>query len=156
MRTLVIFLLIITSLSSLAFGTWKLSTHISHKVSLTLDVSSELIKNGPIHWESKVSPSGLYKGDSFTYDYDDRYNYFRILVTSLKNGSKREVYRGDFRTLGWEWLTGDQIIIKWNCGTGCLVSKIIESTEEVSLADYVGNGKMNEKNGWEAKFFKSF
>lgn len=155
MKTLAIATLLFSFLLlSVVFGISKRSTHNLSKVNLIHNASpAELSDNGPIHWGSKISPSGLYKGDSFTYGYDDRYNYFRILVTNLKNGSKREVYKGDFRTLGWKWLAGDKIKIEWNCGTGCLVSKIIESTEKVSLADYVGNGKMNEKNGWSVKFF---
>ena len=156
MKTLAIFILLFSLLLLVAFGITERSAGSLSKVNPIYNVSSGPFDGGPIHWGSRVSPSGLYKGDSFTYDYDDRYNYFRILVTNLKNGSKRVVYKGDFRTLGWEWLAGDQIKIEWNCGTGCLVSKIIEPTEEVSLADYVGDGKMNEKNGWNVKFFESF
>lgn len=109
-----------------------------------------------LHWDSEISPNGLYQGDSYTGDYADYYNYYRVFVTNLENGRKDEVYKGDFRTLGWQWTDDGKIKIEWNCGTGCLASKVFGVDEQVSIADYIGEGAMNLANGWKVNFSKSF
>jgi hypothetical protein len=106
----------------------------------------------PIHWGSEISPNGLYKKDSFTYDYFDRFNYYKVFITNLQTGQSKRIYSGDFHTLGTTWVADNSVKISYDCGTGCLATKIINTNESVSATE----GEISEKNNWEIKFFDSY
>ena len=108
-----------------------------------------------LQWDSEISPNGLYRGDSYTGDYADYFNYYQLFITNLATGNKQRVYSGDFRTSGWEWTNDSKIKITYNCGSGCQATKMINTNESVSIADYQ-EGWMSEENGWKIKFTKSF
>lgn len=81
--------------------------------------------------------------------------YYELFIMQKDGGKEWNVFSGDFRTLGWEWIADNRIKIFYNCGTGCRASKIIGMNEHIAIADYE-NGGMNETNGWNIEFFKSF
>lgn len=110
----------------------------------------------PLYYlRSETSPNGMYRIDSFSGDYSDRYNYYQIFVINLKTDETKRLYSSDFRTTDWMWTADNKVKVVYNCGTGCRASKIIGVNEHIAIADYEKGG-MNEKNGWNVEFFKSF
>lgn len=107
------------------------------------------------HLSSEVSPNGFYRLDSFSGDYDDRYNYYQIFVTNLKTDDKKKIYSSDFRTTDWKWMSNNKVKITYNCGTGCRATKVMSIDETILLSDDIDRG-VNQKNGWKIDFFKSF
>lgn len=134
---ILIFILVILSLYFLRASLFKTSQ---------LEEASVISK--PIHWNSRVSPNGLYRVDSYTYDYKDRYTYFRLFLTNTQTGQTKKIYSGDYRTLGWEWTPDNQIRLKWDCGTACLASRIINVDEGYFMKE--------GDSGWTVQTFPSF
>ncbi|MBI3559345.1 hypothetical protein HY085_03020, partial [Candidatus Gottesmanbacteria bacterium] len=50
--------------------------------------------------------------------------YYELFVISPEK-KEEKVYSGNYRTLGWEWTDTDQIKVSYDCGTSCLLSKIV-------------------------------
>lgn len=50
--------------------------------------------------------------------------YYELFVINSE-GKEEKVYSGNYRTLGWEWTDTGQIKVSYNCGTNCLLSKIV-------------------------------
>lgn len=106
-------------------------------------------------WSSEVSPNGKYRAASYTGDYADRYHYYQVFLTEVKNDRMWRIYTGDFRTSGWEWTDDNQIKITYDCGTGCQATKILSTREIPQTAD-AENTTISEGNGWELRYYKSF
>lgn len=111
-------------------------------------ISENTVICSPIHWGSEVSPDGTLQGDTYTGDYADYYNYFQIFVTNISTGTKRKVFSSDFRTLGWRWTSEGKIKISYNCGTSCLLSRVIDP-DEYSYVNDSFDGSLSEENGWK-------
>lgn len=105
--------------------------------------------------ESAVSPNGKFYGELYRGTYQAKERYYELFVTDLTHGSRKRIFSGDPRTLGWEWTKDNMIKIVYNCGTGCLAEKIIRLDESLTYDDYK-DGQMNQVNDWRVKFSKSF
>lgn len=152
----VLVLLLASSLSAVSFWRQNFYSRLKKTVQKNnFPLKTNRLQGSLLHWDSEVSPNGLYQGDSYTGDYANYFNYFQLFITNLATGNKQKVYAGDFRTLGWEWTDDNKIKIEYDCGSGCLATKILGTNESVSVADYQ-DGKMSEENGWKVKFTKSF
>ncbi len=136
-----------------------LKSHILAISNQNIQTANNLVVSSPhprlLLWSSEVSPNGKYRAASYTGDYADRNNYYQIFVTDLAMNTMLRVYSGDFRTSGWQWTNGSDIEITYDCGTGCRATKVIRINDNISLKSY-GNANINEKNGWQVEFFKSF
>lgn len=104
-----------------------------------------------LFWRSEVSPNGKYKTDSYTGDYADRYHYYQVFITELATDKVYRIYSGDYRTLGLEWTKDNRIKISYDCGTGCLATKVMDINDNIVLTERM----ISKKNGWEVKFFDS-
>lgn len=104
----------------------------------------------------KRSPDGGLIGKFiFNSNYDSE-RYYELFIMTGDGKKEWRVFSGDFRTLGWQWEKNNVIKIYWNCGSGCVASKNLETNTYISIADYKTDGGMNEKNGWKVKFAKTF
>lgn len=104
----------------------------------------------------EISPDGKLLGKLVFNGLAIPERYYEFFIREIsRNKQERRIYAGDFRTLGWEWIGSGQVEITYNCGTGCQALKKIRIDESISSSDY-HNGQMNEQNGWEIKFAKSF
>ncbi|MBI3955661.1 hypothetical protein HY339_00225 [Candidatus Gottesmanbacteria bacterium] len=108
-----------------------------------------------LQWDSGISPDGRYLATSYTGDYKDRFHYYQVFITDVYTDTMHRIFSGDFRTLSWEWTPDNRIKISYNCGTGCLATKIIDINKSVSMAN-LQYDEINEKNGWQVTFTKSF
>lgn len=97
------------------------------------------------------SPNKKYVGKFVFNGLYDPDRYYELLVMEPGGFGEREVYSGDFRTLGWEWVGDESVKILYNCGTGCIATKIIGVDESISFADFKDGG-MNSENGWSVEF----
>lgn len=101
------------------------------------------------------SPGGRRLG-RFVYNglsFPDR--YYELFVKDLRGDEgEHRIYAGDFRTLGWEWLNDDQVVVVYNCGSACQATRITGVEESILISDY-GEGEMNEENGWKVNFFNT-
>lgn len=137
----------------LLLATYKLSTQ---KKTFRPTPTASVHTQNPLYYiSSETSPNGLYRIDSFSGDYSDRYNYYQIFVTNLKTDETKRLYGSDFKTTDWKWTPDNKLKVVYNCGTGCRAWKIISLNENISIADYETDG-MNVRNGWNVEFFKSF
>jgi len=149
-------LLLIFSLCVVSF--WKLNSYLIPQKTVqknSLPLKTNRPQGSLLHWDSEISPNGLYRGDSYTGDYADYFNYYQVFITNLTTGNKQKIYAGDSHTLGWEWTNNNKIKIDYDCGSGCLATKILGTNESVSITNYQ-NGKMSEENGWKVKFTGNF
>lgn len=144
--------LLIVFILFLAAATGKLS---AQKKAFRLAPTDSVTQHPLYYIDSEISPNGRYRIDSFSGNYSDRYNYYQIFVTNLQANEIKRLYSGDFRTTDWKWTPDNKVKVVYNCGTGCRASKIIGMNEHISLADDEDDG-MNEENGWNVEFFRSF
>lgn len=107
----------------------------------------------PINCEE--SPNKKYIAKFFYNGYSDPDRYYELFVVNATNKLVKRIWAGDFRTLGWDWKGDNGIEVRYNCGTGCQAVKVMNPSENASIADY-RDGRMNEKNGWKIKFAGSF
>ena len=101
------------------------------------------------------SPNGKFVAKFFYNGYSVPDRYYELFVVDTTNKLAKRIWAGDFRTLGWEWRKDNQIEVKYNCGSGCQATKILNMNESVSIADYQ-DGRMSEENGWKIKFTGNF
>lgn len=146
----------------LIFVTGKLRTQ---KKTFRLTPTTSVIENNiekttyaqnPLYYlSSETSPNGLYRIDSFSGDYSDRYNYYQIFVTNLETDKTKRLYSSDFRTTDWKWTPDNKVKVTYNCGTGCKATKIIGVDQRIAISEEK-QGMITEANGWKVEFFKSF
>lgn len=77
--------------------------------------------------------------------------YYELFIVNTTDNLAKRIWAGDFRTLDWNWKKDNQLEVKYDCGSGCQATKILNINESVSIADYQ-DGRMNEENGWKIKF----
>lgn len=131
------------------------SSSSAPKSSQTTNIEPTISHPQLLQWDSEVSPNGRYDARSYTGDYKDRFHYYQVFITDLYTDTMHRIFSGDFRTLRWEWTSDNRIKISYNCGTGCLATKIIDINKSVSMAN-LQYDEINEKNGWQVTFTKSF
>lgn len=99
---------------------------------------------------SEISPNRQYIVSSYnTGNYDDKYYYYQIFITELNTDKMYRIYSGDFRTMDWKWTKDNKIKILYDCGTGCLSTRIIDLNEHVSLGS-------DRSDKWITETFKSY
>lgn len=108
-----------------------------------------------LQWSANISPDGRYLATSYTGDYKDRFHYYQVFITDLHTDKMHRIFAGDFRTLKAEWTSDNMVKINYDCGTGCLATKIIALNESISMVNSQYD-EINEKNGWKFTFFESF
>ena len=143
-------LLFVLILLLISIGLVYLKTYNNHFiVQSTLPEVEDRYIDKPIPWSSDISPDGLHQINSFTYDYADRDNYYKIFITNLETGQIKNIYSGDFHTMGGKWINNNSIKISYDCGTGCLATKVIDINENVAITQEI----ISENNNWEIKSF---
>ena len=86
---------------------------------------------------SRLQFSPLKDKYGFTENLDNDEHDKPILIFTGDMNSKetKEIYRGNFKTSGWEWFSNEEILVSAGCGTECEVLYLIdlESGEKIEL-----------------------
>ncbi|MBI4999657.1 hypothetical protein HZB97_02725 [Candidatus Gottesmanbacteria bacterium] len=101
------------------------------------------------------SPNGMFTAKFFYNGFSVPDRYYELFVVDTTNKLVKRTWAGDFRTLGWDWRRDNKIEVRYNCGSGCQATKIMDTNESASITDY-RDGRMSEENGWRIKFTESF
>jgi len=98
------------------------------------DKEKQLTDNGHYKSHLKVFSNGekfgyfqeLHKRDEY-FDYQDEQarkeyyeNYLALMIYDLESKTEKEVFRGNNRLSGWEWINDKEVVIYQSCGTECV------------------------------------
>ena len=97
--------------------------------------------NKPIrHWI--ISPSQNQLG--FLYDSGNYNNPCRdvaLVILTLNDNNAKQIYEVDCKLSSWEWLTDEEVVVYWNCGTECMQALIFNTiTGEETARFFYGVG----------------
>lgn len=77
---------------------------------------------------ARASPNGFYRGELYLYGARSAIaeDFYELHLVRSDNGLSQIVYQGDFRTVGWTWVSDRQIKVILNCGEKCQAYKMIK------------------------------
>lgn len=101
---------------------------------------------------AEISPDGMLLVHATQGNYSIPHRYYELFIEEAATGKMRRVYSGDPRTNNWEWTPNNKLKVTYDCGTGCLASKILDASTYTSSAEYYRWGT-DGKNGWSIQLF---
>ncbi|MFH1187614.1 MAG: hypothetical protein V1688_01995 [bacterium] len=106
-----------------------------------LFLSKELANDGCDKSQLKISPDNLRLGyfidlncinkNNLSTDYE---NHTSLRIVDLNKPVNREIYKGSYHTSYWEWLSDNEVIVYYGCGTECMAGFVIDANTGVRKA----------------------
>lgn len=159
---IILFLIVSATMASIIIIKCKNQPRPNRNTQIALHSNQEVIDatcptdESPKWLEGKViscesSPNKRFIAKFFYNGLSVPHRYYELFIIDITNKSVKRIWTGDFRTLDWNWEKDNKIEVKYDCGSGCQATKILNTDESVSIADYQ-DGRMNKENGWKIKF----